>query len=710
MSHRLPMRMAPRGPALWLAFAALALPVHAAEPTAIAVEYQRARDGHYLLSVDPGERAALDAGTAWRRTGGQFGVFAAAGDAPGTVPVCQFSGDGGAGPGSRYLAAGDSPCLSLMGQPGLADQGIAFHAYPASEGTCPPGAEPVYGSDNNGAARGEGNPRYTVDATAQARMVASGHRGDGVILCAPVSAADAQADAVRLLRQATFGPTEADLARVAALGPSAWIDEQLALPARAYPDYPWVPANRPATCVDDRTLPVRPDSYCARDNYSLHPLQRDFFVDALTQPDQLRARVAFALSQILVTSGVSNGRNYAMRGYQQLLRDRALGNFEDLLAAVTLSPVMGDYLDMANNNKANAATGTNPNENYAREILQLFSIGLVRLNADGTEQLDAAGKPIPTYDLDEIEGFARVFTGWTYPPVAGAPSRGNNPRNYLGSLVPVPANHEFGTKRLLDGVVAPANLPMQDDLAFALRNIFLHPNVGPFIGRQLIQKLVTSDPTPGYVSRVAAAFADNGAGVRGDLRALVRAILLDPEARGARKIDPAYGKLAEPVLYMTALARALGGRTDGVYFRNASSALGQFVFYPASVFNYYPPDYVVPGTPLLGPEFAIQTTSTAIARANVANALIFSARIAPDASVYGATGTALDLAPWQAVAGNATALADRLDRLLLAGRMGAAMKAAIVGAVNALPPTDTLGRARTAAYLAVTSPQFQVER
>ncbi|MCK7495792.1 MAG: DUF1800 domain-containing protein [Comamonadaceae bacterium] len=255
---------------------------------------------------------------------------------------------------------------------------------------------------------------------------------------------------------------------------------------------------------------------------------------------------------------------------------------------------------------------------------------MVKLNLDGTPRLDASGKPLPSYDLAEIKGFSRVFTGWTYPTVAGAAARTNNPRNYLGNMLAVTANHEFGTKVLLDGVVAPANLTMEDDLAFAHRNIFNHPNVGPFIGKLLIQKLVTSDPSPGYVSRVATVFNNNGAGMRGDLRAVVRAILLDPEARGAVKIDPAYGKLTEPVVYMTAVTRALGGRTDGVYLRGASNTLGQFVFYPPSVFNYYPPDYVIPGTSLLGPEFAIQNTSTAFARANFASALVLVPQIAPD--------------------------------------------------------------------------------
>jgi hypothetical protein len=251
---------------------------------------------------------------------------------------------------------------------------------------------------------------------------------------------------------------------------------------------------------------------------------------------------------------------------------------------------------------------------------------------------------------------------------------------------------------------------MAQDLALAHQNIFNHANVGPFIGKQLIQKLVTSDPSPAYVARVTAVFDNNGAGQRGDLRAVVRAILTDPEARGARKIDPAYGKLDEPVLFMTSLARAANARSDGVALRAQSATLGQFIFYSPSVFNYYPFDYVVPETQLLGPEFGVQNATTAIARANFANGLLFVNSIAPDNTVYGATGTTLDLSPYQAVAGDAAALAARLDRNLLAGRMSAPMREAIMSAVNAVPASDTLNRARTAMWLVVTSPQFQVQR
>lgn len=682
----------------------------AAEPTGTAVEYYNTTLRHYFITASPGEMQVVESGGAgpgWVRTGGQFGVFRDPADAPSLSPVCRFYAPG---PNSHFYTADPGDCEYVKTLGGWIYEGVAFYVERPVNGACGAGTTPVYRTYNNGFARNDSNHRFTVDATVYSRAGSLGHAPEGVAMCAALSSADRRADAVRLLRQASFGPTPAEVDRVVAMGVPAWVDEQLALPPTRYPDYPWVDDRRPQSCVDDRSQPARPDSYCNRDNYTLFSLQVKFFANALANPDQLRARVAFALSQIMVTSGMAVSRNYAMRHYQQMLYDRALGNFYDLLLAVTLSPVMGDYLDMANNNKSDAVRGTDPNENYAREVLQLFSVGTYLLNPDGTQQLDASGKARFTYDQAAVKGFSRVFTGWTYPTVAGVQPRNNNPRNYLGDMRPVEANHETGTKPLLGGTLAPAGMTMQDDLAFAHRNIFQHPNVGPFIGKQLIQKLVTSEPSPAYVARVTAAFDDNGAGQRGDLKAVVRAILLDPEARGARKIDPAYGKLVEPVLYMTGIARAAAARSDGVHFRLQSQQLGQFVFYPASVFNYYPFDYVVPGTQLLGPEFGIQTSTTAINRANFANGLLFANGIAPDATVYGATGTQLDLARYQALAADPAALADLLDRDLLGGTMPAAMRSAIVTAVNAVVATDSLNRARTALYLVVTSPHYQVQR
>ena len=695
-----------------VALASVATSVAAVEPTATVVEYFNTYTGHYFITAAADEISIVESGGAgpgWQRTGGQFGVFKSASDAPGLSPVCRFYA---AGPNSHFFTADPGECDLLRTHDyGWRFEGIAFHVAVPSAGQCAPGTTPVFRSYNMRAAQNDSNHRFTVDPTVYAKSASFGYPGqEGVQMCAAVSAADARADAIRLLRQASFGPTDEEVARVVSMGPAAWIDQQLSMPATKYTAYPWTPANRPTACVDDRTPPVSAASFCARDNYTLFPLQNEFFRNALTQPDQLRGRVAFALSQILVTSGVSNARNYAMREYQQLLVDNAFANYHDVLMGVTLSPNMGDYLDMANNNKANAAANTQPNENYGREILQLFSLGTVLLNADGTPVVDAAGKPVPTYDQDVIEGFAHVFTGWTYPTVAGATPRNNNPRNYLGTMVAVDANHDFGAKELLDGVIAPAGMGMSQDLEFAHQAILNHRNIGPFIGRQLIQKLVTSDPTPGYVARVAAVWANDGAGQRGNLRAVVRAILLDPEARGARKIDPGYGKLQEPVLWLASVARATHAKSDGVYLRAQSGNLSQPVFYPPTVFNYYSPSYGIPGTRLVGPEFQLLTSATAIARANAASALLFSASIPPDATVYGATGTQLDLSAYTAAATDTNALLDRIDANLMAGTTGVAMRSAITTAVNALAPTDTLNRARTALYLTFSSPQYQVQR
>ena len=241
-------------------------------------------------------------------------------------------------------------------------------------------------------------------------------------------------------------------------------------------------------------------------------------------------------------------------------------------------------------------------------------------------------------------------------------------------------------------------------------NVFNHPNVGPFIGRQLIQHLVTSNPSPAYIARVTAAFDNNGAGVRGDLKAVVRAILLDLEARGEARSEPQYGHLKEPVLFVLGVLRALGGSSDGVYLRGQVSGLGQNLFYPPSVFNYYPPDYAVPGTDLFGPEFAILNSTTALGRANLMNSLIYSNGIAPDPNVAGSTGTSVSLAGLQALAGEPQQLVDRLNTHMLHGAMSPQMSGAIVQAVTAIPAADTLARARAAAYLVATSAQYQVER
>jgi len=678
----------------------------AAEPTATVVEFRDAALDRYFVTASAQEAAALDAGGAipgWSRTGVEWKAWARATDAPGTVPVCRFHGTQRSGPASHFYTASADECASARTDPQWTFDGVAFWiaAPDAATASCRAGTTPVYRSRQQGTSPRDVNYRYLTDLTMHQKMAGKATL-EGVVMCSPLSSAQVKADVTRFLEQATFGPTETLVAHVVDVGNSAYLAEQFAAPATKYPDFPYAPAGGQATfCAAD------PNPRCARDNYSLFLVQNEFFRNAVDGGDQLRQRVAFALSQILVTSGLDINLAYGMAKYQQIFVDHAFGNFEDLLLKVTLSPVMGDYLNMVNNDKP--SPGVNPNENYARELLQLFSIGVWELRADGTQLPDARGNPIPSYDQDTIEAFAHVYTGWTYPPLPGATQRRHNPKNFLGDMVGVASNHDTGAKSPLLDAALPGGQPMQTELAAAIHNIFVHPNVGPFIGRQLIQKLVTGDPSPQYVARVAAAFSDNGHGVRGDMKAVVRAVLTDPEARGAVKLDPGYGKLREPVLFMTGLARALAAQTDGVYFGSQSGALGQRLFYPASVFNYYPPTYVVPGTSSVGPEFAIQNASTAINRYNFANTLVFGT-IAPLATLPGATGTQPDWSALAAAAADPNALLDRLDALLLHGTMSAAQRSSILRAVGAVPATSPLTRARTAFYLMATSSQYQVER
>jgi uncharacterized protein (DUF1800 family) len=523
------------------------------------------------------------------------------------------------------------------------------------------------------------------------------------------SSAMSTADAARLLEQATFGPTASEVARVAALGFNGYMQEQLAKPPTGYSGFSYVPHTAATGCQFNASAPNGAASLCARDNYTPFQVQRQFFRNALTGSDQLRQRVAFALSQIFVVSGVEISEAYAMAAYQNMLLKDAFGNFRQLLQDVTLSPVMGHYLNMARNAKANPAQGTSPNENYAREIMQLFSIGLYQLNQDGSLQLDANGAPIPTYDQNVIDGFAALFTGWMYAPLPGAAVSWSAPFNFQSPMVSFPSYHDSTPKLLLNGVITPAGQSPEADLTLGLDTIFNHPNVGPFIGKQLIQHLVTSNPSPGYVARVAAVFANNGQGVRGDLGAVVQAILGDVEARGDAPSNPDAGHLREPALFMTTVLRALGGQSDGVWLRSWIR-MGQSVFSSPTVFNFYPPSYELPGTSTLAPEFFIENAASTLTRANFVAQLIFGGGAPPDPTVLGSTGTSVNLS---ALAGSPAlspdALVDELNVLLMHGSLSSAAHGVIVTAVESSPRNDPLGPVKTAAYLIASSQQFQVE-
>jgi uncharacterized protein (DUF1800 family) len=510
-------------------------------------------------------------------------------------------------------------------------------------------------------------------------------------------AANFPADASRLVEQATFGPTLDLVEHLQTVGTDTFLNEQFSAPMTPYPDLPPMPSTRDPSCTGT----------CQRDNYTMYPLQRHFFSNALSGDDQLRQRVAFALGQVFVVSGIDIRLSSWMRPYQQMLYEDAFGTFRQVLGDVTLSAAMGSYLNMVNNKKLNTTTHVKPNENYAREVLQLFSIGLVMLNQDGTPQLDANGQPIPTYTQAIVEEFARVFTGWVF-----APAFGTGIPNYRDPMVVrivggVEVDHDKGTKQLLNGLNVPAGLSAAADLKMALDNIANHPNVAPFIGKQLIQHLVTSNPTPAYVARISAVFNDNGSGVRGDLAAVVRAILLDPEARGVHD-EPTYGHLLEPALFIARVLRAFRATSDGV-LATYSANMEQDVFRPASVFNFYPPGYrFLGGQGLLGPEFRLDDSATALARANFVNTVVFGT--IPPSPPDRPTGTAVDISWLLPLAAYPDLLIQELNGLMLHQSMSQQAHDAIRTAVLAVPASNPSMRAKTAAYLVASSSQYQVER
>lgn len=518
-------------------------------------------------------------------------------------------------------------------------------------------------------------------------------------------------DRIRFMEQATFGPTPELDALLRRLNFAIYLGQQFDLPypSTPYPVLTLQPDNIPGTCTGD----------CIRDNYTMYPLQRWFYTDALYGQGQLRRRVSWALSQILVVSGLDVTHPSRILPYIQKLDEHAFGNYKDLLYQITLNPAMGDYLDMIR------STRNNPNENYAREVLQLFSVGLFMLNQDGTLMLDGSNNPIPTYDQTTVNNFTKVFTGWVLNPVSPVPST----RNFIDPLVLNQTNHDITAKTLLSYPGSAGhfqNLPAGQngatDLTQAIDNIFYHPNVAPFVSKQLIQHLVTSDPTPAYVGRVAAVFNDNGLGVRGDLRAVVRTILSDVEARGDVKNDPNYGHLREPVLFVTntlrwfnvrAASGAVGSTSDG-YINPQTVAMSQDVFRPTTVFNYYSPGYIVPGTTVLGPEFQIMTTSTSLRRINYVNTIVFNTIPSTlPGSTNAPTGTSIDLSELQALATTdltGAQLVDTLNTKLLHGTMSAEMRNIVLTGVLAVPSNNPLLRARQALYLVATSSQYQVQR
>ncbi len=451
---------------------------------------------------------------------------------------------------------------------------------------------------------------FAQEAPAE-RALAS--NGTAAAAAQPVPALMPEATAVRFLNQATFGSTEATTAEIQPLWRYGWLQKQFAMPITST-HFQVVDARNLATPGNDAGESI---------------FEKTLWESYLTAPDQLRKRMGWALSQIFVIGieplgGNGGARSRKAAAFFDILERNAFGNYRTLLDEVSTSPAMGTYLTFAGNQKAlypgNDSTKEPlrvPDENYAREIMQLFTIGLSRLNQDGSLKLDAKGQPIDTYDTDDVRGLARVFTGWNY-------RRQENP-NWATDPMTFTAQFRSPEEKAFLGVSIPANTAGPASLKMALDTLFNHPNVGPFIGKQLIQRLVTSNPSPAYVSRVAARFNNNGSGVRGDMKAVIDAVLRDREARASSNIyAPAatWGKLREPVLRFTTFARAFGvkNKDNGAWnisdLSNPAFGLAQSPVRSPSVFNFYRPGYVPPNTSiannkLVAPEFQI-TTDTSI--------------------------------------------------------------------------------------------------
>ena len=523
-----------------------------------------------------------------------------------------------------------------------------------------------------------------------------------------------KADAYRFLNQATFGATAAEAQNVMALGYEAWIDQQL---------------QRPASLELPHVQQVFATYPPGADFTQLHEDRVDIWLrHALHAPDQLRQRVAFALSQIMVISQSSAlvGYPWGCASYYDMLAQNSFGNFRDLMENATLHPAMGVYLSMLGNQKPDVAHNIRPDENYARELMQLFTIGLVELNLDGSVRTDGAGQPIPTYDQEIVQGFAHVYTGWTY---SGAPSFAAALPTIANQTRPMqayPEQHASGTKRLLSysGAVAsviPAGQTPEQDLDNALDNIFNHPNVGPFIARRLIQHLVTSNPSPQYVERIARKFNDDGTGKRGNLAAVVKALLLDSEARAAPTSATA-GKLKEPLLRLTQLWRAYDATSQsGKYnVQHITGLIGQGPLQAPSVFNFFSPFYAPPGEianqGLVAPEMQVTTEYLSSLWTDYVFVLAFCYTTTPIQGCPPVPPTSqpdlvvIDAAAERALAGDSQALVDAIAVKLVGGPLSSTLSAQAKGMVEQAPASESALRVAEALYLIASAPEVALQR
>ena len=505
-------------------------------------------------------------------------------------------------------------------------------------------------------------------------------------------------EAARFLQQAQFSASDADIAAVQGKGYAAWLDEQMS--ARSYTSgWDWLVSQ------GYRQYGIR---------FNQHYADHMIWNQLIAAPDAVRKRVALAWSEIFVVSTSTiegHWPSFAMAAYWDLLNQHAFGNYRQLLEAITLNPAMGAYLNTRGNKKADGS-GRVPDENYAREVMQLFSIGLYDLNADGTLR---GGAPRETYGPSDVSNLARIFTGYNL----NSPNRQHetDPQPFRVPMVLNASDHSPEPASFLGQTVGSGDGASR--LRLALDILFNHPNVGPFIGRQLIQRLVTSDPSPAYVGRVAAAFNNNGAGQRGDLRAVTRAVLLDPEARQDPSLKgTTWGKLREPMIRFVQWARTFGATSaDGKWIlwdmSDASTQLGQSPLRSPSVFNFFRPGYVPPGTELArrgqtAPEFQLTNENSVAGYINFMHGVI--------AWGYGAAASRISVPDYtreMALVNDPAALVDRLNLLLAGGQLSAATLTTIRNAITTINPGSDWGRKTrvwSAIVLVMACPEYLVQK
>lgn len=536
-------------------------------------------------------------------------------------------------------------------------------------------------------------------------------------------------DASRFLGMASTGGNLEDLQHLAELGYEDWISEQIQISP-----FPLLATTHALIAANSDTKNI---------NISPHPFRFALWDMFLNGEDILRQRVTLALSEIFVISDHDNNLKQSspgMASYYEALSTYAFGNFRDLLQAVTYHPCMGIYLSHLGNQKGNEAIGTFPDENYAREIMQLFTIGLYELNLDGSRKLDSEGNEIPTYTNDQITAYARAFTGFTSDLTqfqTARPSLSDDRafelaqkkryRDLSRPMVTIDSRHDQGTKQLLNGRTLGPNRSADQDISDALDSLFHHDNVGPFIGRLLIQRLVTSNPSPAYIQRVASTFENNGNGIRGDMTAVIRAILLDQEALHPQSDHDTYGKMREPFIRMLQLIRAFDGRDPlGRPYNQTAfeiDQIGQRPFSSPSVFNFFSPNYA-PSGPIadagkVAPEFQISHTQTLPGFANLIESILtyenwaenqVQRRKDQNSSFFSGPF----LKPWLlnldgplSIAKDTTKLIDHLSLLLTAGKLEDPTRSVIKEQVDGL--NNQKQKVRLAIYLIMLSPDYVIE-